>query len=88
MSFGVYIEKFGLVGEDISMSAIEVLDRLQKADPTELAMVRDTAESLLALANLGTRETQEIEDALLESESQFERGEGISVEEAWRKLGI
>ncbi len=70
------------------MSAMEVLDRLQKADPAELAMVRDTAESLLALANHGASETQEIEDALLESESQFDRGEGISAAEAWRKLGI
>ena len=70
------------------MSAMEVLVHLQKANPKELAMVRDTAESLLSVAQLTASEDQEILDALEESEAEFARGEGIPSTEAWRRLGI
>ena len=70
------------------MSALEVLEHLREADPKELAMVRDTAESLLSVAQLTSSEDREIADALEESEAQFARGEGIPAAEAWRRLGI
>ncbi len=59
------------------MSATEILEHLREANPTELALVRDTADSLLAMAALNQSEKQEIDEALAESESQFLRGEGI-----------
>ena len=70
------------------MSALEVLEHLREADPKELAMVRDTAESLLSVAQLTSSEDREIAAALEESEAQFARGEGIPSAEAWRRLGI
>ena len=73
---------------NVFMSATEVLEHLREANPTELAMVRDTADSLLAMAALNRSEKQEIDEALAESESQFLRGEGIPAADAWRKLGI
>lgn len=73
---------------NVCMSATEVLEHLRKANPAELAMVRDTADSLLAMAVLNQNEKQEIDEALAEAESQFLRGEGIPAAEAWRKLGI
>ena len=51
-------------------------------------MVRDTAESLLSVAQLTSGEDREIVEALAESEAQFARGEGILAAEAWRRLGI
>ena len=51
-------------------------------------MVRDTAESLLSVAQLTSSEDREIAAALEESETQFARGEGIPAAEAWRRLGI
>ena len=71
-----------------SVSALEVLEHLREADPKELAMVRDTAESLLSVAQLTSSEDREIAAALEESETQFARGEGIPAAEAWRRLGI
>ena len=70
------------------MSALEVLEHLREADPKELAMVRDTAETLLAVSQLTSGEDQEIVEALEESEAQFAMGEGIPAAEAWRRLGI
>ncbi len=70
------------------MSSVEVLEQLSKANPKELAMVRDTAESLLAALHMTLSEDKEIESALAESESQFRNGEGIPATEAWRKLGF
>ena len=70
------------------MSALEVLEHLREANPKELAMVRDTAESLLSVAQLTSGEDREIVEALAESEAQFARGEGILAAEAWRRLGI
>ena len=70
------------------MSAIEVLEHLREANPEELAMVRDTAESLLSIAQLTSSEDREIVEALEESEAQFARGEGIPAAEAWQRLGI
>jgi len=70
------------------MSALEVLEHLQTANPKELAMVRDTAESLLSVAILSSSEDQEIVEALEESDAQFARGEGIPASEVWRRLGI
>ncbi len=71
-----------------NVGVMEILEQLRDANPVELKMVRDTAESLLALAAIKAGEAQEIEEALAESEAQFERGEGISVGDAWQKLGI
>jgi hypothetical protein len=70
------------------MSALEVLEHLREANPKELAMIRDTAESLLSVAQLTSSEDREIVEALEESEAQFARGEGIPAAEAWRRLGI
>lgn len=70
------------------MSALEVLDHLREANPKELAMVRDTAESLLSVAQFTAGENREIAEALKESDAQFARGEGIPAAEAWRRLGI
>ena len=70
------------------MSALEVLEHLREANPKELAMVRDTAESLLSVAQLTSSEDREIAAALEESETQFARGEGIPAAEVWRRLGI
>jgi hypothetical protein len=70
------------------MSALEVLEHLREATPKELTIVRDTAESLLSVAQLTVSEDREIVAALEESEAQFARGEGIPVAEAWRRLGI
>ncbi len=70
------------------MSALEVLEHLREANPKELALVRDTAESLLEVSQLTAREDREIVEALEESEAQFARGEGIHASEAWRRLGI
>ena len=70
------------------MSALEVLEHLRDANPKELVLVRDTADSLLAVANLTTGEDREIHEALEESEAEFARGEGIPAAEAWRRLGI
>lgn len=70
------------------MSALEVLEHLREANPKELTIVRDTAESLLSVAQLTVSEDREIIAALEESEAQFARGEGIPVAEAWRRLGI
>ena len=70
------------------MSALEVLEHLREANPKELAMVRDTAESLLSAAQLTSSEVREIVEALEESEAQFAWGEGIPAAEAWRRLGI
>ena len=64
------------------MSALEVLEHLREANPKELAMVRDTAESLLSAAQLTSSEDREIVEALEESEAQFARGEGIPAAEA------
>jgi hypothetical protein len=47
-----------------SMSALEVLEHLREANPKELAMIRDTAESLLSVAQLTSSEDREIVDAL------------------------
>jgi hypothetical protein len=46
------------------MSALEVLEHLREANPKELAMIRDTAESLLSVAQLTSSEDREIVDAL------------------------
>lgn len=70
------------------MSALEVLEHLQEANPDELAMVRDTAESLLSISCMTASEEREIAEALEESDAQFARGEGIAAAEAWRRLGI
>ena len=70
------------------MSALEVLEYLREAKPEELAMVRDTADSLLSIATLTASEEREIEDALEESDAQFARGEGIPAAAAWKHLGI
>ena len=70
------------------MSALEVLEHLREAKPEELAMVRDTAESLLSLANLDAFDEQEIAEALEESDAQFARGEGVPAAQAWKQLGI
>jgi predicted transcriptional regulator len=70
------------------MSALEVLEHLREANPKELAMVRDTTESLLSADQLTSSEDREIVEALEESEAQFARGEGIPAAEAWRRLGI
>jgi hypothetical protein len=70
------------------MSALEVLEHLREATPKELTIVRDTAESLLSVAQLTVSEDREIVAALEESEAQFARGESIPVAEAWRRLGI
>lgn len=70
------------------MGTTEVLDHLKEATPEELAIVRDTAASLLAMNHLGHSEFEEIAAALCESESQFELGEGIPSAEDWRRLGI
>lgn len=70
------------------MSAFEVLEHLREANPKELKIVRDTAESLLSVAQLTLSEDREIVAALEESEAQFARGEGIPVAEAWQRLGI
>lgn len=56
------------------MSALEVLDHLREANPKELTIVRDTAESLLSVAQLTVSEDREIVAALEESEAQFARG--------------
>jgi len=70
------------------MSALEILEHLREANPKELTIVRDTAESLLSVAQLTVSEDREIVAALEESEAQFARGEGIPSAEAWRRLGI
>lgn len=70
------------------MSALEVLEHLREAGPKELALVRDTAESLLSVAKLTASEDREIADALEESEAQFAMGEGIPAAEAWRTARI
>ncbi len=70
------------------MSAVEVLEHLSKANSKELAMVRDTAESLLTASQMTLSEDRELESALAESEAQFRNGEGIPATEAWRKLGL
>ena len=70
------------------MSAIEVLEHLREANPKELTIIRDTAESLLSVAQLTLSEDREIVAAMEESEAQFARGEGIPASEAWRRLGI
>jgi len=70
------------------VSAIDVLEHLREANPKELTIVRDTAESLLSVAQLTVSEDREIVAALEESEAQFARGEGIPAAEAWRRLGI
>ncbi len=70
------------------MSALEVLEHLRTANPKELTLVRDTAESLLSVANLSANEDQEIVEALEESDAQFARGEGIPASEARRRLGL
>ena len=70
------------------MSALEVLEHLREANPKELTIVGDTAESLLSVAQLTVSEDREIVAALEESEAQFARGEGIPVADAWRRLGI
>ena len=70
------------------MSALEILEHLREANPEELAMVRDTAESLLSISTMTASEDREIVEALEESETQFTRGEGIPAAEAWRRLGI
>ena len=71
-----------------SVSAIEVLEHLREANPKELTIIRDTAESLLSVAQLTLSEDREIVAAMEESEAQFARGEGIPASEAWRRLGI
>jgi len=70
------------------VSAIEVLEHLREANPKELTIIRDTAESLLSVAQLTLSEDREIVAAMEESEAQFARGEGIPASEAWRRLGI
>lgn len=70
------------------MSALEVLEHLRNANAKELTLVRDTAESLLSVAQLTSNEDREIAEALEESESQFAKAEGIPAAEAWRRLGI
>jgi len=71
-----------------SVSTIEVLEHLREANPKELTIIRDTAESLLSVAQLTLSEDREIVAAMEESEAQFARGEGIPASEAWRRLGI
>lgn len=71
-----------------SVSAIEVLEHLREANPKELTIIGDTAESLLSVAQLTLSEDREIVTAMEESEAQFARGEGIPASEAWRRLGI
>jgi hypothetical protein len=70
------------------VSAIEVLEHLREANPKELTIIGDTAESLLSVAQLTLSEDREIVTAMEESEAQFARGEGIPASEAWRRLGI
>lgn len=70
------------------MSSVEVLEHLKKAGPQELTLIRDTAESLLGVSQLSYQEMNEIQDALMESDLQFKKGEGIPSNEVWRKLGL
>jgi hypothetical protein len=72
----------------VDMSSVEVLEHLKTADPEELILIRDTADSLLGVSQLSSHEENEIQTALLESDLQFSKGEGISSTEAWRKLGL
>jgi hypothetical protein len=74
--------------DSTKMSVLEVLEHLRGANPHELAMVRDTAESLLSVAQLTGSEDREIADALEESDAQFAKGEGIPAAETWRRLGL
>ena len=61
---------------------------MQDANPEELVLIRDTAESLLSATKLTAQEDREISEALEESDAQFARGEGIQAAEVWKRLGV